>query len=227
MGVFGLHRSFLLAGALLFASISAPSNAATTLINGSFESGSPSPGLAHIAANDAVINGWKIGGAGVDYVSSYWQASDGTRSLRLAGSGISSISQSFATEAGTFYAIIFDMSADPAGGIGLNQMLVSIDGAQDSLVTYDVTSANSRNNMLWQTYAYTFTATGALSTLTFASIAPEAYGPALDNVVLLDSDTVPSPIPEPMSWALMGAGFAVIGMVRRRAGRRSYAVGNT
>lgn len=220
-------RSILLVAAML-SGLAAPAMAAE-LANGSFELGAdPGPGPMDLGTGSTAIAGWTVGGAGLDYVASYWQAADGARSLGLSGPGPSSISQDFATEAGGWYAILFDMSGDPAGGSTTKQLVVSVDGVPQLTQTYQVTAANSRAAMGWQTYFLEFTAFSTMTTLSFASLAADDFGPALDNVMLFDVGAMPSPVPEPLTWALMGIGFATLGTaVRRRAGTSGHAVGNT
>ena len=216
-------RSILLAAAML-CSVAAPV-AAAELANGSFELGDdPGSSTLDLGNGSTAIAGWTVGGAGLDYVANYWQAADGNRSLGLSGPGPSSIWQSFATEAGGLYAILFDMSGDPAGGSTTKQLVVSVDGVPQLTQTYQVTEANSRTAMGWQTYFLEFTAFSTITTLSFASLGADEHGPALDNVMLFDVGAIPSPVPEPMTWALMGIGFAMLGSVRRRS---IHAVGNT
>ena len=76
---------------------------------------------------------------------------------------------------------------------------------------YDVLATNSREDMNWQSYSYTFTAFAPTSTLTFASAEYNPYGPALDNVSIAGGA-----VPEPASWALMIAGFGGVGSLMRR-----------
>ncbi len=213
--------------AALLSGFAVPS-AAAELTNGSFEFGDdPGAGAAYLGTGASAVTGWTVGGTGIDYVGGYWQAADGTRSLGLSGLGASSIAQSFATEAGRTYVILFDMSGDPEGGIDSKQLVVSVDGVQQSVQTYDVTSANSRSHMNWQTFFADFTVSSDMTTLSFASFGSDRHGPALDNVQLFDVDSNDSTVPEPMTWALMGIGFAMLGTSVRRRTRAPQAVGNT
>lgn len=220
-------KTILLAAAMLCGA-AAPVFAAD-LVNGSFEVGDdPGPGLAYLGGGAAAIAGWTVGGTGVDYVGGHWRAAEGTRSLGLSGAGASSIAQSFATDAGATYAILFEMSGDPGGGLGSKQLVVAVDGIQQSVQTYDVTAVNSLTEMYWQTYIVQFTVSSGMTTLSFGSLGTDGHGPALDNVQLFGVDSVDSPTPEPMTWALMGIGFVVTGGVARRRTRAGrHAVGNT
>ena len=58
------------------------------ITNGSFENG---PGVGHfvgLPSGSTAIPGWTVGGAGIDFVGSYWEASSGDRCIDLnRGSG--------------------------------------------------------------------------------------------------------------------------------------------
>ena len=196
---------------------------AAELKNGSFELGvDPGAGVVKLDLGNPVIDDWVIAGAGTGYVGDYWQASDGNRSLRLGGTG--TIAQTIATDIGASYLVKFDMSGDPADGLGPRQVVVSIGGLQTALESYELGDGNSLSAMQWETHYYAFTALTNASTLVFAGFGLGS-GPALDNVMLFEVDSVESPIPEPLSWALMATGFGLVGGLMRRRGRRQ-AVGS-
>ncbi|QXQ07535.1 choice-of-anchor C family protein [Sphingosinicellaceae bacterium] len=212
---------FVLTAALVCSSAAAPA-LAVDLVNGSFEDGSnPGVGESYVAANSSDIVGWTVSGGGLGYVGDYWQAANGSRSLDLSETA-STISQTFATDVGGSYAILFDMSGDPASGAGSKQLMVAVGSVQPLLQVYDVTADNSLTNMLWQSYFFEFTALSETTTLSFSSMG-EGVGPALDNVILLGIDSMPSPIPEPVTWSLMGIGFGLLGTAIRRSGVRVAA----
>ena len=64
---------------------------AATLVNGSFEDGVDPGVFTTLGEGSGNITGWSIYGGGVagtiDYIGSYWNASDGNRSIDLNGNG--------------------------------------------------------------------------------------------------------------------------------------------
>jgi choice-of-anchor C domain-containing protein len=126
----------------------------------------------------------------VDYIGTYFQASNGTRSVDLNGNEPGCISQTFATVPGATYTVTFDLSGNPDTNSAANltspsnkTLTVTADGAQAQTYSYDTSVAmNSRTEMKYVTNTYTFTATDSSTTLTFTSTTPGAFGPVLDNV---------------------------------------------
>lgn len=81
---------------------------------------------------------------------------------------------------------------------------------------YSETVAGSRG---WLSYAMQFTPTTAGSlTMTFRTNSADNIGPLIDNVLVSQGA-----IPEPSSWAMLIAGFGLVGAVSRR--RRFAPVG--
>ena len=196
--------------------IMASASQAATIVNGSFEQGSFSTaGFDTLAAGDANITGWTIGGAGVDWIGSHWQASDGNRSIDLSALSAGSLSQSLTTVIGKTYNVKFDLAGNPDDGPFLKQVVVSINDA--AAATFDFTTgATSRANMGWVGNSYRFTATSATSTLKFTSLAQTPSGPALDNVSI-------TAVPEASTWVMLIAGFGLVGVSARRR-RHSFAI---
>jgi choice-of-anchor C domain-containing protein len=169
--------------------------AGTNLIqNGSFEDGPAFIGNAggHVAP-------WVPDGS-VDYISwslggeSAWQAADGDRSLDMSGESPGSISQSFATVAGMQYTVHFSLAGNPFDTLHL--LRVSAGSGTEQIYQFDA-PGHSAADMGWTGESYTFTATGATTTLSFASIENETTGndfagPALDNVSVVQAAS-PSP----------------------------------
>ncbi len=188
----------------------ATSAQAVTIINGSFETGTfDTAGFDTLAAADTSITGWTIGGAGIDWIGSYWTASNGDRSIDLSATDTGSLSQTIATDVGKTYVVSFDLAGNPFGDPQLKQLDVSINGGP--VTTYDFTTNGTTDfvNMGWVGRTYRFTATSTSSTLTFTSLSASSSGPALDNVAI-------STVPEPASWAMMLAGAGLVGLAVRR-----------
>lgn len=197
---------------------------AATFTNGSFEIGQAPGSFSTQAAGSTAITGWTVGGFGVDYIGSYWMASDGVRSIDLSALSAGSVAQSFTTVVGRAYQVIFDLSGNPDGGTGLRTAVVSINGSLPSIKSYVVTPANSRETMNWETFTYDFTAFSNLSTIVFASAEYSPFGPALDNVSVIEGGGgIGSTVPEPGSWALMIVGFGLVGVSARQRKLRTVA----
>lgn len=201
---------------------------AVSIVNGSFELGTdPGASFTTEFAGSTDITGWTVGGFnGVDYIGGYWMASEGVRSIDLSGLGTGgSVSQQLATIVGNSYTVTFDLSGNPDAGVDTKFSVISISGSAPEIQTYDVLATNSRTNMNWESRSYTFTAFSALSTLTFASAEPSPFGPALDNVGIIDNGGGSGvTVPEPATWAMLVLGFGFVGAsVRRRRMRRVAA----
>jgi choice-of-anchor C domain-containing protein len=204
----------LIAGAAMLA-MGAQSASAVTINNGSFETSTTiaNPGsYVALTAGSTAIDGWTVGGAGgVDYIGTYWTASNGGRSLDLSGTGIGSISTTIAgLSIGQEYTISYDLAGNPAGAPTTKHLQVSVDsvggtigGALAVFNTGAIPSTTS--NMGWITQTVIFTATAASATLTFLSQDNTSFGPALDNVTI-----AATPIPGALllfGSALGGMGF--------------------
>lgn len=190
---------------------------ALTIVNGSFELGTfTGASFDTLAAGNANITGWTIGGAGVDWIGNYWQAAVGNRSIDLSALSAGSLSQSIATEVGKRYVVTFAMAGNPDGGPNPKIMNVSANGAGVAPYSF-TTGATTRPNMGWVDFSYSFIANSATTTLAFTSTATTPSGPALDNVRI-------SVVPEASTWAMLIAGFGLVGAAsRRRRGRSVLA----
>ncbi len=190
------------------------SNAAVAIINGSFEDGAFDPGsFSTLGLGSTAITGWVVGGLGVDYIGTYWEAADGTRSVDLSGNDKGSISQMLTgLTIGQTYQVTFSLAGNPDGG-GSTKVAVASDGGSQSSVYSFLQGANTKSSMGWTPQSFTFTATGESANLTFSATENNAYGPALDNVGI-------AAVPEPATWAMMILGFGVVGATVRGSRRR-------
>jgi len=164
--------------------------------NGSFELGTDPGSFATLPAGNTNITDWTIDSGSVDYIGTYWQASDGVRSIDLNGTDAGSISQVLTTVVGATYDVGFDISGNPDGGPALKELSVSANGDLAQNYSYDTfVEGNTTADMRWASSTYSFVATTTSTTLTFVSLIAGAFGPALDNVLI--TETVPPPPPPP------------------------------
>jgi choice-of-anchor C domain-containing protein len=204
----------LVLGLLASASLAMSAQAAS-IVNGGFESGTVNPGggFATVAAGPSLTNitGWTVGGHSVDIIGGYWQPQEGSRSIDLAGSGIGSLSQAIATIVGQAYRVDFWVARNPDGGITPRTGFVDVGGGSTA-ITYSNAGSSRPSNMLWEARSYDFTATNGTTNLRFSAdpaTSGSFFGLALDNVSI-------TAVPEPTSWALMIAGFGLVGSAMRR-----------
>jgi choice-of-anchor C domain-containing protein len=175
-GVASVALSLGLAGSAVAASLNS---------NGSFENGTAPGVFTTLFAGDTTnLTDWTVVSGSVDYIGTYWQASEGSRSLDMSGDNAGAVSQTLATVAGHTYTVNFDLAGNPDGGPVVNTLGVDVGGVSTNY-TFD-TTGHSRPAMGWETQTYEFTATSPSTTLTFTSMDNTFFGPALDNVVVMD-----------------------------------------
>ena len=189
----------------------APANAAI-VTNGSFELGTNPGAFTTVnAINGSAITGWTVSGGSVDYIGTYWNASNGVRSIDLSGNNPGTISQTLTgLHNNGRYLLTFDLAGNTDGAPTIKTVNVSA-GTGSQSFTFD-TSGHNRSSLGWTTQTLSFFATGTTATLTFASPlneSPGFYGPALDNVQV-------SAVPEPSTWAMMLVGFMGLAFLSRR-----------
>ncbi len=161
----------------------------TGAANGSFESGSYADnggGFQQLDAPNTSIDGWSVDSGSVDWVGTYWTAPDGAMSVDLSGADAGSISQTFDTTIGNTYTVAFLLSGNPVGPPSVKTLEVSATGGTTGLYSHDTTGSDL-TTMVWTPETYTFLATSATTTITFASTTSGPFGPALDNVVVTES----------------------------------------
>lgn len=149
--------------------------------NGSFESASVNPGsFVTLPNGSTAIDGWQVTSGNIDYVGSYWIASDSSRSLDLNGTISGSISQTFKTTKGAVYHLQFDMAGNTDCGAVTMRLRLSAAGTSRE---FDFSTAgNNRQNMGWQKKSFEFVASDTLTTMTFTSLSSGICGPAIDNI---------------------------------------------
>jgi choice-of-anchor C domain-containing protein len=160
----------------------------TGATNGSFEEGTFS-GAAFdtLTPGSTALTGWTVDSGSIDWIGTYWTASNGVRSIDLNGFDSGTISQTLVTTIGNTYVVNFDLSGNPVGLPTTKTLNVSATGGPTTGYTFDTLAAgNTQTDMKWVPSAYSFLATSASSVLTFTSTVAGEFGPALDNVVVTE-----------------------------------------
>jgi choice-of-anchor C domain-containing protein len=203
---------------------------AVTIANGSFESGLASVGnfTTLTAVDSTSITGWTVATGTVDYIGTYWVASDGSRSLDLDGLSAGTITQTLTgLTVGQQYQIFFDIAGNPDSGPLTKTLDVKASLDTQSYSFTIVPGTTTHTNMGWVTESFLFTANAVTADLSFISTTttggesghPAAYGPALDNVRIVEA-ALATPLPSSLSLMLIGLaglGFGLYQRTRRQA----------
>jgi choice-of-anchor C domain-containing protein len=204
-----MNKPFMLGMIAVLMIFAAGTLQAGPILNGSFEDGSYNSSSAFItlSTGSTAIAGWTVSNGTIDWIGSYWSASDGSKSIDLDGNnpGGISITSGFATILGQQYVLLFDMAGNPDGLPATKTLNVSVGNVSNMPFSFD-TTGKTRSNMGWVTQSLTFTATGTTSYLTFTSTTPNYYGPALDNVRV-------NSVPEPSLMLLLGLGISAVSLI--------------
>lgn len=194
--------------------------------NGSFEIGNYNSGsndFNTLASGSSAIDGWVVGGAGIDWINAYWTAADGTKSIDLAGTpnGPGSISQTFDTTSGRIYDVTFAMAGNPDDQASSPIKALLGFASSEGTVTggtiefFNTTGSFRIGGMNWTERSFQFLALGEQTTLTFANNdflnSTNPWGAALDDVRVIG-------VPEAGALLLFGTGL--IGLVGYRRTRR-------
>ena len=207
-------KSVANAVALLLAATPFAAADATIVINGSFEQGPASVGrFTTFGTNSTAITGWRVTSGSVDLIGSYWNHSDGARSLDMSGNAPGTIAQTLTTVAGQRYRLSFDVSSNPDQP-SLKTMNVFIGSA----APLNIVSPPVNRPLSWVTHSHIFTADSASTQLRFQSTFGGPWGVALDNVA------VNAVVPEPATWAMLIAGFGFVGAALRRRPKLARAL---
>jgi choice-of-anchor C domain-containing protein len=187
-----VKRSSIVSAALAFvASISLAGSAFafSGVSNGSFEAGTFTANpFDTLPAGSTDLTDWSIDSGTIDWVGTYWQAADGSRSIDLNGNDTGAISQTLATTIGNTYVVTFALSGNTDCSPTAKTLTVGATGAQPASYTFDTAVVgNSRADMKWVAQTYTFLATNSSSVLAFTSTTAGPCGPALDNVSVTEN----------------------------------------
>jgi len=223
-----------LAAAFLCLASAAPALSSSLLTNGGFES--PDIGsAAYYGAGVTTITGWTVAlqpgtpaGTQIQFTDNAGFcalgvcASEGSQFLDLTGvvgRGGGVVSNGFATTLGATYAVSFDVGAFLVAGQG-SFGDATVDLFIDDAFVASFTNVLSRTTVgtEWERFSRNFTGTGKAMTVgLFASLSTGSsnLGVGLD-AVSVDLIAPPRAVPEPASWAMMIAGFGLLGAVMRR-----------
>jgi len=169
--------------------------------NGSFEGPELSGSNAEMPASNEGLAGWDIAGdtsaqGGVTLINGWFGAvaSEGDQVLSLQsntfGGGVAgSISQSFATEVGQNYLLLFDYSSIDSAAPGQATSITYNLGDADQTVAF---TTGPYGVPPWGAETYVFTATSTSTTLTFkGDYLGQWNGPLIDNVSVTPTSLPP------------------------------------
>ncbi|MCA1917454.1 DUF642 domain-containing protein [Methanospirillum hungatei] len=164
--------------------------------NGGFESPAINSGYTTLSQGHN-LDSWNIISGSVDLVRSYWQPSEKSQSLDIAGSESGSIEQQISVNPGNYYELSFDLAGNPDTN-KIKQVTVYWDN--------EIVGREDFNNAAWKathmdmkwrkkiTYKYLLGDSDGISTLRFESTNPDgsdAWGAVIDNVWVCDMMTGP------------------------------------
>jgi choice-of-anchor C domain-containing protein len=162
---------------------------ANLLTNPSFESGPAVGSFITLPGGSTAIVGWTVLGTSIDLKASYWQQTDGSRSLDLDGTpGPGGVSQTFVTTPGQWYEVSLMMAGNPVcQPQGLKKLTISAAG-QSATLSFD-TTGRTVSAMGWSPRSWCFLANASTTTLKFMSqSAGGNCGPVIDAVVVAPFD---------------------------------------
>lgn len=209
-----------IAGSVCLLLVFAAAASANLIVNGSFELGayddSAHSGYMRLAPGATTIEGWVVGGDGLD-----WHIIEGGTAhfgrngvdgseyavdLSLDYSPAGTIAQTFATTPGMEYQLSFLLGA-PGFDTAVK---VSLAGISEIFTLAE----QSQYGFTWVEETLLFTATDITTTLLFESVEGGFWSPVLDNVSITATT---STVPEPGTILLLGMGLLGTLVIRKKS----------
>jgi len=210
-------KTLALASAALALTIASPADATNLVTNGSFEKGiynnldgDPRPQIMLLTPGMPNLHGWIVDGPlGVHWIDEGpTNASDGSRYLDLQGRNppgqLSRIHTTFETLVGARYLLEFDSFR----GNTANTATVSAGSLMEQPFAGPI-APGGPYGPYFERVAFEFTATDAITVLTFRVAGSNGFGPAVDDVQV-------SVVPEPSSLVIFCLGLAGLAARLRR-----------
>jgi choice-of-anchor C domain-containing protein len=215
----------------LLTAVSTTGAKANLIVNGSFENGTfadPDIIAGHfvdLVPGDTKLTGWTVSVGKVNWhradPSFVSPARDGTKMIDLINNGGlgGTLTQTFATTAGTQYELAFWLAGPNVGFENPRTVRVNLGNGSDHDLT---TAASPSNQTTWERKTVLFTATAASTTLSFVDPPPTPgtvfWGAFIDDVSVVEAGGGPdpggAPVPLPSTLLLLGAGLVALGARR-------------
>jgi hypothetical protein len=209
------------AGAAVFHSTFQPNTGAGEPIDKGC-TGNVSAGYACVAAaNSFSLQAWTVNSGAVDWVQTLWDPSDpGGNSVDLNGQTQGWIYASFSgMTVGNVYVVTLKYSGNPGDNTGEGPNIKQFGAyATDSsnvvwgqqTFTFDA-ETTQYPNLDYTTGTFFFTAGATSGRIHLLSDNPGSFGAVIGMVDISDNT-----VPEPATYAMMGAGLAALAFARRR-----------